>query len=154
MLSNGLSPNKLMMNDSKTEFIPIRSRFAKIPAMPPLAVGATSVEISDIARNLGVAMDGHLSMCTNVNNICKSATIAIRKIGQIRPCLDQHTTERLVHAFITSRLDSCNSLLYSLPDSQIMKLQWVQNTAARLVAKVRKYDSVSLVLDELHWLTV
>ena len=46
----------------------------------------------------------------------------------------------LVHAFITCRLDQCNSLLYALPESQITKLQIIQNSAARLVSLTHKYD--------------
>ena len=42
-------------------------------------------------------------------------------------------TETLIHAFITSRLDYCNSLLYGLPKYQLSKLQCVMNASARLV---------------------
>ena len=55
---------------------------------------------------------------------------------------------------MTSRLDYCNSLLYGLPKYQICKLQRVQNTAARLITNTRKYDHISPVLYELHWLSV
>ena len=48
-------------------------------------------------------------MKTHVNKTCQSAMGAIRKIGQIRDHLDQRTTEMLVHAFVTSRLDTCNA---------------------------------------------
>ncbi len=55
--------------------------------------------------------------------------------------------EMMVHAFITTWLDYCNSLLYGLPKKQIKKLQGVQNSAAWLVADTRKYDLIGL-----HWL--
>ena len=78
-------------------------------------------------------------MDTHINNICRSASHALYKIGQIRLYLDQPTTERLVHAFVTCRLDNCNSLLYGLPESHISKLQRIPNSAARLItlSKIR-----------------
>ena len=90
----------------------------------------------------------------HVNNVCKAASFAIWRIGRIRHLLDQQSAERLVHAFITSRLDYCNSLLFGLPDTYINRLQLIQNSAARLVARVRKYDHITPVLKMLHWLPV
>ena len=89
-----------------------------------------------------------------VNNICRSASFTLYRIGQIRKFLDKKSTEMLVHAFITCRLDQCNSLLYGLLESQITKLQRIQNVAARLVTHSRKYGHVTPNLHELHWLPV
>ena len=59
----------------------------------------------------------------------------------------------VLHAFVTSRIDYCNGLLYGLPDCEIVKLQRVQNAAARLLMSCKRYDHITLVLiTDLHWL--
>ena len=72
----------------------------------------------------------------------------------IRRYLDQSTVERLVHVFVSTRLDHCNSLLYGLPLREIKKLQRVQNTAARIVARLNKREHITSILKELHWLPI
>ena len=58
----------------------------------------------------------------------------------------------LVHVFISSRLDYCNSSLYGINDALLKKLQAVQNAAARVTTETRKFDHITPVLSELHWL--
>ena len=50
-----------------------------------------------------------------------------------------YSVEILVHAFVSSKLDYCNSLLYNIPKYVLNKLQFVQNAAARLITCSRKY---------------
>ena len=76
------------------------------------------------------------------------------KIGKIRNYLDKTTTERLIHAFVMSYFDFCNSLLFGLPSRQIQRLQVIQNSAARLVTRTKKHESISSVLRNLHWLPI
>ena len=59
-----------------------------------------------------------------------------------------------MYAFITSRLDSCNSLLADLPTKQIQRLQRLQNAAARLITRSKRREHITLILAELHWLPV
>ena len=56
----------------------------------------------------------------------------------------------LVHAFISSRLDYCNSLLYGISNSLLAKLQNAQNAAACIVTGTRKFDHITLVRRDLH----
>ena len=60
----------------------------------------------------------------------------------------------LVHAFITSRVDYCSSLLYGLPNYQLNKLQRVLNASARLVCNAPRFCHISTLLRGLHWLPV
>ncbi len=62
--------------------------------------------------------------------------------------------EKLVWTFMTSRLDYYNALLGGCPASSINKLQIVQNAAARVLTRSRKYDHITPILQSLHWLPV
>jgi hypothetical protein len=154
-VNNWMTVNKLKLNGSKTEILHLSSKFSRksIP-IDHLQIDSDSVQAVSSARNLGVTFDNQLCMSTHVNNVCRAANFALRKIGQVRKFLDQGSAERLVHAFVSSRLDCCNSILYGLPDYEIAKLQHVQNTAARLVACVRKREHITPILHQLHWLPV
>ena len=66
----------------------------------------------------------------------------------------QGTLIIITYSFITSKLDSCNSILFGLPAVEIDKLQRVQNAAARLVVGGKKYDHVTPILKQLHWLSI
>ena len=86
--------------------------------------------------------------------MCQSANFHLRNIGKIRHLIDDETCKLLVHYFVTSRLDYCNSLLIGTSSTLIHSLQLVQNRAARIVKRVKKYDHITPVLKELHWLPV
>ena len=75
-------------------------------------------------------------------------------IKRIRKYLSRESTEMLVQAFITSRVDYCNSLLYGLPNYQLNKLQRVLNASARLVCNAPRFCHISPLLRGLHWLPV
>ena len=125
--------NKLQLNADKTEYLIVASPnvLPKI-TLRPINISGIAIEPSMSAKNLGVMVDKHLNMCARVNQICRKAHFLLKKIGDIRNCLSIVTTELLIHAYVTSQLDCCNSLLYGLPNSCILKLQQSQNSVARL----------------------
>ena len=60
----------------------------------------------------------------------------------------------MVHAFIHSRMDYCNSLLTRVSDVQIQRLQSLKNAAARLVTGLRRWEHITPTLLSLHLLPV
>ena len=106
------------------------------------------------ARNLGTWFDTHLDMGTHITKTCSSAFYYLYNIRHIRKYLSRESTEKLVHAFISSRLDYCNSLLYGIPEYQTRKLQRVMNASARLIYRAHKFCHITPLLAELHWLPV
>jgi hypothetical protein len=151
-----MAKNALKLNDDKTEFLVIgtRQQLAKLEDKPSIQIGDHTVKPSTSARNIGVIFDSTMSLEKHINTTCSSAWFHLRNIWKIRKYLNNSATETLVHAFVSSKLDQCNSLLYGLPSKQLKKLQRVQNAAARVVTKVRKFDHISPILHSLHWLPV
>jgi len=64
-----------------------------------------------------------------------------------------YANKGIIHAFVSSRLDYCNSLLVWVADCVIQKLQRVQNAVARMTG-THKCNHVTLILRELHWLPI
>lgn len=149
-----MTTNKLKLNKDKTELIYFYSKYRPQNSFLPLYFGGDVIHPSQSVRDIGVTIDSTLSMAPHINSTCKGAFHHLRSIAIIRKYLSEKTTEILVHAFVTSKLDFCDSLLYGVPKSLLQKLQSVQNTAARLVTCSRKYDHVTPLLKDLHWLRI
>ena len=125
--------NNLKFNDEKTEFLIIGSsqQLEKLDNIS-IRVGDSDIHPVPLARNLGWWVNSRLSMASHITKLCASSFYYIYNIRRIRKYLSLQSTEIPVHAFITSRLDYCNGLLYGLPDCLLNKLQRVQNACARL----------------------
>ena len=63
-------------------------------------------------------------------------------------CLRQST---IATSIVHSKLDYCNSLYYNLPQSQIKKLQNIQNSLARAVTRTPKSSHITPVLLYTGW---
>ena len=98
------------------------------------------------ARNLGVIIDQCLDLTDHVNKICVSCQYHLRNIAKIRRYLSEDTSQILVHAFISSKLDNCNSLLYGLPKHLLNRLRLIQNTAAGIVTLSKRFDHITPIL--------
>ena len=90
---------------------------------------------------------------TCISNIVRVSSFHIRNISRIRKYLNQNA-EQIIHAFVTSRLDNGNALVYGFAQNQISHLQHIQNTAAHVVTLSRKSCHITPILKELHWLPV
>jgi len=97
-------------------------------------VGTDLIKHTNKARNIGVVLDNTLTMSCHIKNIVKGAFYHLRNIAEIRKYINTATAEALVHSFVSSKFDFCNSLLYGLPKYEINKLQSVLNAAARVIA--------------------
>ena len=149
---------KLMINDGKTEFLLIGTnpQLEKVHTDTcRLTIGDSEISPSkDPIRNLGSWFDSDFTMRSHVTKTCKAAFDHLYNINRIRRFLSRELTESLIHAFVTSRLDYCNALLYGVPNNLIYRLQRVQNAAARLVFRAPRFCHITPLWVGLHWVHV
>ena len=150
-----LSSNRLRLNPAKTVamWLGSKQQLDRVRAHN-LPVSSTSVPTVDTARDLGVVLDSGLSMSAHVSAVCRSAYCQLRQLRPVVRSLPVDIRTTLIQAFISSRLDYCNALLYGVTDDQLRRLQAVQNAAARLTTGTRRRDHITPVLRQLHWLPV
>ena len=144
-----------MFNDTKTEFLIIgtRQQLSKV-TIDSIEVGDADIKPVQEVRNLGSWFDEHMSMNVHVGKVCSKAFRGLYNIRQIRKFLSIESTKTLVHAFVTSHLDYCNSLLFGIPQYQLQRLQRVLNAAARVTCLIPRCAHITPVLMHLHWLPV
>ena len=85
-----------------------------------------------------------------------SSCFYTQEISKIKSFLSREQLNIVITALVTSKLDYCNSLLYKIKNSEIEKLQSVQNVAIRLLFNRCKFDRLPLapLYNEIHWLKV
>ena len=90
-----------------------------------------------------------------MNQLCKSYYFQLRNIRYIRSSLTAEAAKIVIQALVMSKLDYCNSILFGISIKLLVKLQRVQNYAARLVLTSNmEHQSSPECLQTLHWLPI
>ena len=128
------------MTEDKTEVLLVTAkRVVNLQHLPEfMNINSTCVKFSPSVRNLGVTLDSTLSLHQHVINVCRVAYLELRRINSIRNLLSIDAVKTLVCSLVLSRIDYYNSLLVSLPQYFIKRLQGVQNAAARSILRTSR----------------
>ncbi len=132
-----------LLNKEKTEVIAFgnKDEVLKVNAYLNSRGRTTKNQI----KNLGVILETELIFSSHVKAVNKSAYYHLKNRARIRCFVSSQDLEKLVHAFITSRVDYCNGILTGLPKKTIRQLQLIRNTAARILTRTRKSEHITLV---------
>ena len=130
------------------------AQLKKITSDINITIGDSVISASSSVRNIGAVLDSGLSMDEQIKNICWACNISLQSLSKIRSCVTEDSAT-LTHAFITCKLDNLNSLLTGpYMDTKLNRLQLIQNHAARIITRTKKFDHISGVLKKLHWLPI
>lgn len=114
-----------------------------------------SLKHSENVRNLEVFTDANLNRQHHIPAITKTALYHLKKhVSTLGSFLSQPDSEKLLPAFISSRLDDCAALFVGLPKSTIGWYQLMQNAAGQSATWDRTIQHMTHVLNTLHWLLV
>jgi hypothetical protein len=147
-----MNTHHLKLNASKTTFLPI-TRKEKL-FQPLLLKPDCSISPATNVRNLGLKLDSNLSFNSYINDLRQSCFHQLKNISQLRQYIPKQMLPQLVIATIISRLDFCNALHCALNNTQLRKIQLIQNACARLLSNSKPWEAITPQLQFLHWLPV
>ena len=147
--------NMLRLND-KTELMLVTSnRTSHLHKLPTsITMGNAQIPFKQSVKNLGFTLDCHLSMNAHVSNVPHTCYFELRRLASIRRFLTSTATATLLSAFVLSRIDYCNSLLFGSTHEETFHLQRIQNYAARVILRLPKSSGITTHLKSLHLLPV
>jgi len=152
-----MARNRLKLNEEKTQVIwlgrPTRQQLDKV-MVQTLELQNATVPFSSVVNDLGVLFDSELTMANQIAALGRSCFFHLRRLRSLKQSLTPDANKTLVHAFVSNRLDCCNSLLAGVSNQLLQRLQVVQNAAARLVTGARRSEHTSPILRDLYWLPV
>ena len=146
----------LKLNDNKTELmlvIPKRTKHLHDPSTS-ITIENAQIPFKQSVKNFGFSLDCHLTMNAHVYSIARTCYFELHRLAYIRRFLTSTATATLVSAFVLSRIDYCNSLLFGSTHDVTSHLQRIQNYAARVILCLPMSSSITIHLKSLHWLPV
>ena len=103
--------NRLKVNTDETQFIWLgtRQQFAKINC-PTLTLAGNIINQSDDVTVLGVLFDLEMTFRTHIKRLAGKCFYQLRQLRVVRGALTLDASKAVVHAFVSSRVDYCNSI--------------------------------------------
>jgi len=146
---------RLQLNTANTENLwsVTGRRLHQLP-QSPVRVGTDYVLPASVVRDLRIYTDSDVSMRTHVTRTVSACFAVLCQLRSIRRSVSRPVLQSPVLSLVLSRLDFGNSTLVGIPAHLLQRLQWVMNAAARLIFPSSKFDHVTPVLRQLHWLKV
>jgi len=150
-----MHPNRLQLNTAKTEFLwSTSSRRLHLLPMSPIRVGTDQVMPVSVVRNLGIYMDADVSTRSHISKTVAACFAILHQLWSIRRSVPRSVLQSLVSSLVLQRLDYGNAMLAGIPSHLTKRMQSVFNSAARLLFSASRYDRITPLLTQLHWLKV
>lgn len=155
-LNNWLIVNKLSLNISKTEFMIITTRQKRtfIDRVPNIYINNKEIRQVKSVKSLGVHIEENLSWSKHIVHIYKKVSPLLGLLRRIRNCVDFDTLITIYKALVQPHLDYACIVWDGLDKGLALKLQRLQNRAARIITRSNWEVRSSDILASLNWDTL
>ena len=143
-MNNWLIVNKLSLNISKTEF-------TFIDKVPNIYINNNEIQQVQSAKSLGVHIEENLSWSKHIEHIYKKVSPLLGLMRRIRNFVDFDTLITIYKAFVQPHLDYGCIVWDGLDKSLVLKVQILQNRAARIITRSNWEVHSRDILASLNW---
>ena len=147
--------NRLLLNPDKTKLIVYGSR-QRLLNLPDIRLSLLGKELTPehVVKDLGVIFDSNLTFHEHIVKTVSTCFSSLAQINRVKHVFDRSTLITIINTLVFSKLFYCSSVWSNAADTNLLKLQAIQNFAARIICGSRKFDHVTPLLKELHWLPI
>ena len=146
--------NRLKLPTDKTANIILRTRQQiEKPNFHSIKLDGIVVHLPTTFACPGVLIDSELSFSAHIKRLTGRCFYQFRQLRSVRRAQSVEAARTLVHAFVNSRVDYCNSIFWSTSAVHLRPSQCILNAAVPLIVKRWNFDRITDSLrDEQHWL--
>ena len=140
--------NSLLVNPEKTKLLILGTRqmLEQVPENFQITILGENITPVAVAKDLGMILDSCLSYDEHIASVVSSCIAGLGRISRVKHIFDRKTLILIINSLIFSKMYYCSAVWSNTSQRNIVKLQAVQNFAARIVTGTRKYDHVTPVL--------
>lgn len=146
-----LKCNKLKLNIQKTKYMVITHR--NIDDLNIIIDGEKINRVKEF-NYLGCVVDEQMNFNANADKTCKKMAKKISFMGRIANKLDLQTKKILYRSIIEPHIVYCSTILYLSNETQLDRIQKLQNRALRIILKKNWRTSATEMLKQLDWMSV
>ena len=134
----------MKLNKDKTQFTWLGTphQLSKLDCQT-ITRGGVAIKVSSESMCLGVLLDSTLTFAPYVRRLSGKCFYHLRQLKIVRRSLSEAAAKTMIHAFITSRIDYCNSVLHVVSAVHLRPLQNVLNQ--RRVSYFGNRDAITLL---------
>lgn len=152
-VSNWLNINKLKINVEKTVYMVIKNKLSDNNETNVIINNTKLKQVSE-TKYLGIIIDDKLDFKKNLEYVIKKMSKKINFLARISNQLPQITRTKIYTSIVASHIEFCSSILFLSNETELNKIQLLQNRGMRILLGCNKYTSIKSMLDCLFWMTI